>query len=101
MLTCAFNSIYRFKSTELSHSSDECDNDLISLTLNSLFLIYFISFLYSTEIIYKVYNVMVQYTYALWNDDHNQAIDISLHVVIFVSVCWEHLRSILSANLNI
>lgn len=77
-----------------------------------------IQFVYSTKFywcnvdnqkyIFKVYNLMTQYTYTLWNIQHNQVNQYIYHIIVIIflrvcvcmCVCWEHPISTLLANIK-
>lgn len=59
-----------------------------------------LSLLFNKNSIFKVFNIIIWYTYRLWNDYYSPAIYQypSFHIVIIFCVWWENLKSILLAN---
>ena len=48
--------------------------------------------------IFKVYYVMIWYTYILWKDPSTELINTSILHLTYLSLLWEHLGSIFLAN---
>lgn len=59
-----------------------------------------LSLLFNKNSIFKVFNIIIWYTYTLWNDYYGPAIYWypSFHIVITFCVWWENLKSIVLAN---